>query len=91
MSIEDNRDALELYKEVTKMSSKLSIEVAGKLDRVADNLKEMNDLNVLHQKHVMMALKTMQSWQFKLIIALIAVLSIVAIGEKAIDVVKTFI
>jgi len=84
----EDKEAIELYKEISKVHAKISIDVAEKLDDVARNLKEMNDKNILHQQEVMNILKIVSSRYFKIILALVIVLSIVAIGEKAIDVFK---
>lgn len=85
------KEAIEIYKEISKVHAKLSIDVAQKLDKVADNLKEMNDENILHQEQVMTILKLLSNKYFKLIVALVMVLSLIAIGEKAIDIFRAFI
>jgi len=82
----EDREAVEIYKEIAKTNAKLSVDVASKLDRVADNLKELNDNSVLHQKEIMQILKIVSSKYFKLIIYLVIALALVAVGEKAIPI-----
>ena len=87
----EEREAVEIYKDIAKTNAKLSIDVASKLDRVADNLKELNDNSVLHQKEIMQVLKIVSSKYFKLIVFLVIALALVAVGEKAIPILTSMI
>ena len=86
-----DKEALEIYKEISKVNAKLTIDIATKLDKVADNLLEMNDKNILHQEQVMLILKQLSNKYFKFIMFLVIIISVIAIGEKAVDLFKALI
>ncbi|MDX1279014.1 hypothetical protein [Oceanihabitans sediminis] len=52
------------------------------LDRVADNLKQINDDNVLHTAETRENFKVLNNWIMRLIILLVIILGIVAGAEK---------
>jgi len=89
--IVEDREAIEIYKELSKMNAKLTVDVASKLDKMTDNILQMNDQNILHNREVMVLLKLMSGKFYKLIIALIAVLALLALGEKAVEVFSRFV
>lgn len=91
MIIVEDREAIEIYKELSKMNAKLTVDVASKLDKMTDNILQMNDQNILHNREVMVLLKLMSGKFYKLIIALIAVLALLALGEKAVEVFSRFV
>lgn len=60
------------------------------LDKVAKNLEQMNDKNILHHTEIQTSLKILNSWVFKLIIILVLALAVLAGVDKISPLVSSF-